>query len=110
MRDHAKNAMTAPSRSELPPWTVALYLLAIAVSVPFILFPAARSLPYPRIALGVFVVAVFVAVARRGMSSGDLTRTMPEIYAQARAGRRLAGPALETAAVVAICLAEWLTY
>ena len=102
--------MTDPSRSELPPWTVALYLLAIGVSVPFILFPAVRSLPYPRIALGVFVVVVFATVARRGMSSGDLTRTLPEIHAQAKAGRRLAGPALETAAVVAVCLAEWLTY
>ncbi len=44
------------------------------------------------------------------MRNGDLTRTIPQIYAQAKAGRRIAGSALETAAVTATCLAMWLTY
>ena len=102
--------MTDPARFELSPRMAALYLLAIAVSVPFILFPAARSLPHARQVIDVLVLGVFVAMVRRGLRSGELTRTMPEIYAQARAGRRFAGRALETAAIVALGLAQWLTH
>ena len=102
--------MNQPSRPELSPAIRALYCSAIAVSAPFILFPAVRMLPYAKLGIGVVVTAMFVVSVRRGMRNGELTRTMPQIYEQAKAGRRVAGLALETAAVTATCLAMWLTY
>ena len=101
------NAVTQP---DLSPRMYALYFLAIAISTPFILFPTARLLPYAKLGIGVVVAAMFVAIVRRGMRNGELTRTLPQIYAQASAGRRIAGLTLQTAAVTAISLAMWLIH
>ncbi len=50
--------MNQPSRPELSPAIQALYCLAIAISAPFILFPAVRMLPYAKLGIGVVVTAM----------------------------------------------------
>ena len=96
----------------------ALHLLAIAVSTPFILFPATRSLRYAKLAIGLvdvaliiaIAIAIVVAIVVAGLRNGELKRTLPQVYRDARAGRGAAGRMLETAAIVAASLAMWRTY
>ena len=45
----------------------------------------------------------------RGPPNGEPNRTLPDTYAAARAGRTAAGLALQSAAIVAVSLASWLT-
>jgi hypothetical protein len=87
----------------------ALYCVAILISAPFILFPGVRLLPHAKLVVGVVTVGTFIAIVVRGLRNGELNRTLPETYAAARAGRTTAGLALQTAAVVALSLASWLT-
>jgi hypothetical protein len=87
----------------------ALYGVAILVSAPFILFPAMRVLPYAKLVVGLTLFAVFIAIVVRGLRNGELNRTLPETYAAAKAGRTAAGLALQSAAIVAVSLASWLT-
>ncbi len=102
--------MNQPTRPLLSPAMQAVYCAAILASSPFILFPPVRSLPCAKAAIGLVVLLVFVINVRQGMRKGELQRTLPEIHGQAKAGRRVAGLMLQTAAVVASCLAMWLTY
>ncbi len=97
-------------RPVLSPRMSALYLLAIAVSTPFILLPAARSLPCAKLVTGLVDVVLFIAIVVPGMRNGELKRTLPQVYRDARGGRRVAGQMLQTAAIVAASLAMWLTY
>lgn len=88
----------------------ALYVVAILIAAPVILFPAVRLLPYAKLAIGLLTVGTFIAIVIRGLRNGELNRTLPETYAAAAmAGRTAAGLALQTAAVVALSLASWLT-
>ncbi len=105
-----RDPMNQPKRPILSPAMQAVHCAAILASAPFILFPSVRSLSYAKLAIGFVVLAMFAINVRRGMRNGELQRTLPEIYGQARAGRRVAGPMLQTAAVVAARLAMWLTY
>lgn len=86
-----------------------LYVVAILIAAPVILFPAVRLLPYAKLAIGLLTVGTFIAIVIRGLRNGELNRTLPETYAAAMAGRTAAGLALQTAAVVALSLASWLT-
>ena len=101
--------MNQPTRPALSPAMQALYVVAILVSAPFILFPAMRALPYAKLVVGLMTFGTFIAIVVRGLRSGELNRTLPETYAAARAGRTAAGRALQTAVVVALSLASWLT-
>lgn len=87
----------------------ALYVVAILIAAPVILFPAVRLLPYAKLAIGLLTVGTFIAIVIRGLRNGELNRTLPETYSAAMAGRTAAGLALQTAAVVALSLASWLT-
>lgn len=101
--------MNQAARPALSPAMRALYGLAILVSAPLIVFPAVRALPCAKLVIGLVTVAVFIAIVVRGLRNGELNRTLPETYAAARAGRTAAGLALQSAAIVAVSLASWLT-
>ena len=86
-----------------------LYGTAILASVPFILFPAVRLMPHAKLVIDGVLFTVFGAIVVRGLRNGELNRTLPETYVAAKAGRTAAGLALQTATIVAVSLACWLT-
>ncbi len=87
----------------------ALYCAGILASAPFIVSPAIRSWPYARLMTGLVLMGVFIPIVVRGLRNGELKRTLPQTYEAAKGGRTAAGLALQTATVVAVNLAFWLT-
>ena len=101
--------MNQPTRPVLSPAMQALYVVAVLISAPVILFPAVRLLPHAKLLIDLVLFAVFIAIVVRGLRNGELNRTLPETYAAAKAGRTATGLALQSAAIVAVSLASWLT-
>jgi hypothetical protein len=85
-----------------------LYCGMIAISAILILAPAVRLLPYAKLVVFIMMVVFLFTIVRRGMRSGNIKLTLPQIYLQAKAGRKFT-QALETAAVVAVNIAFWMT-
>ena len=79
-------------------------LTLILMSALSVLFPQVRSTAAYGLASGLLFLIWFVALIRRERRRGLLNKTLPELYAEARNGRRLRPPPLEMAAMVAVTL------
>jgi len=89
--------------------TYLLYYAIIAMSAIFIVLPAARALPYSKVAVSLMLFALLVTSVRRGLKSGEMKLSLRQIHSQAKQGRRFAPQAIETAALVAASIAFWMT-
>ncbi len=91
-------------------WTVAFYYITILVSGTIIAIPTLRSLSASKLAIFLMTVGMVAVLVRRESKRRTLGLTIPQIYAQAKLGRKFAPPAIELAATVVWCWAMMVTY
>ncbi len=101
--------MNKPSPTDLSWRMYALFYIVIALSAPLILFPELRLLPGAKLAVSLLFFVYFLATIRREWKSRALNLTLPEIYAQAKGGRRFTPLAIQTAACAAVVTAVMKT-
>ncbi len=100
--------MDAKPSSREQTLTGLFYYAVIAVSAALVLWPALRVPPFPKVAVDVMTFGMLAIVLRREWRRKTLGMTIAQIYAQARAGRKFAPPAIELAAMVMWIWATWV--
>ena len=91
-------------------WTMAFFYVTILISGAIIAAPTLRTLSASKLAIFLMTVGMVVVLVRRESSRRTLGLTIPQIYAQAKLGRKFAPPAIELAATVVWCWAMMVTY
>lgn len=91
-------------------WTVAFFYITVLVSGTIIAIPTLRTLSASKLAIFLMTVGMVVVLVRRESKRRTLGLTIPQIYAQAKLGRKFAPPAIELAATVVCCWAMMVTY
>jgi 1,4-dihydroxy-2-naphthoate octaprenyltransferase len=81
----------------------------IGISAVFILVSAVRAAFWGKTLMSLLMFLIFVRMAYDMRKKRTANKTIPEIYRQAKAGRKFAPKALEFAAIVAFNIAFWKT-
>ena len=89
---------------------MAFFYVTILISGAIIAVPTLRTLSASKLAIFLMTVGMVVVLVRRESSRRTLGLTIPQIYAQAKLGRKFAPPAIELAATVVWCWAMMVTY
>lgn len=90
-------------------FTIIFYYAAILISAVLILFPSTRALPFAKLVVGILLGGLLIIFMRRENKRKTLKMTIPEVFNEARKGRKFSPPVIDTAATVATVLAFWLT-
>jgi len=89
---------------------MAFFYVTILISGAIIAAPTLRTLSASKLAIFLMTVGMVVVLVRRESKRRTLGLTIPQIYAQAKLGRKFAPPAIELAATVVWCWAMMVTY
>jgi hypothetical protein len=86
-------------------WWMWSNIAVIVFSAMLVLYPPVRHFGAFMIPFGLLMPIHFVFLIRRERAAGRANLSIGELYAQAKAGRRLRPPPLEIAATIALLLA-----
>lgn len=90
-------------------WTAVFFYATILVSAALVAFPGFRVLSASKVAVFAMTLGMVVVFVRRESKRRTLGLTLPQIYAQAKQGRKFAPSVVELAATLVWCWAAMVT-
>src|SRR5438046_2058121 len=104
---HGMNIQRVPGADN---WTLAFFHVTILISGAIVAVPTLRTFSASKLAIFLMTVGMVLVLVRQESKRRTLGLTIPQIYSQAKLGRKFAPPAIELAATVAWCWAMMVTY